>query len=258
MDQFKTEKRKLEVVAEDVQVKAFQPRSLSGAVANDYQHHKQKFGTLAATEEGYNHRFNLHPASRKSLGIETEEHRHLEGMIQQEADARIAEIKEQARQHGFEQGLKEGAAEAAASFTEKMNPQYERFCGIMKEFENIKEEMFHANEQFLIQLVFEIAKQVTLKELKVDREYVRTLCSTLVEKIGAKDHVKIKIGKSDSDQIESIRDFLKQQFVDLKNIQIEVTEEFPNGGCKVETDLARINASVDTQMELISRALGEK
>jgi flagellar assembly protein FliH len=227
-------------------------------VANDYQHHKEKFGTLASTEDEYNHRFSLHPAARKSLGIDTEEHRHLEGKIQQEVEVRFAELREKARKEGYDQGLKEGEQVATDAFFEKMNPQYDRFSQILAEFESIKDEMFHANEHFLINLVFQIARHVVLKELKTDREYVRNLCSGLVEKIGAKDHVKIKIGKSDSDQIEAIRDFLKQQFVDLKNIQIEVAEDILNGGCKVETDLARINASVDTQLEMISHALGEK
>jgi len=239
-------------------VKSFQPRSLTGKIANDYQVSKAQFGTLAATEEGYNQRFNMHPASRKSLGIEKEEHRHLEGRIQEEVDARVEELKEQARKDGYAQGLQEGAATAAVAFTEKMTPLYAQFSRIIADFEGSKEEIFHANEEFLIQLVFQVARQVTLKEVKTDREYVKNLCSALVEKIGAKDHVKIKISKSDSDQIDAVRDFLKQQFVDLKNIQIEVSEEFLNGGCKVETDLARINANVDTQLELISKSLGEK
>jgi flagellar biosynthesis/type III secretory pathway protein FliH len=98
---------------------------------------------------------------------------------------------------------------------------------------------------------------VTLKEIKTDHEYVRNLCTLLVEKIGAKDHVKIKIGADDFAQIETLREYLKQQFADLKNIQIDVSDEFINGGCKIETDLARINASVDTQLQLINKALGE-
>lgn len=229
---------------------------MTGTVVNDYETNKKKFGTVALTDPEADNRFNLHPASRKFLGIEKEEHRHLEGRINEEVAKRIDELRESARAEGFEQGRAEGEKIAKEEFTNRVQPLFENFQSILAGFDGAKDEIYHSNEDFLIQLVFQVAQQVLLKELKADRDYVKNLCSQLVEKIGAKDHIKIKIGKDDSDQIESIREHLKQQFIDLKNIQIDVVEGFENGGCKVETDLARINASVETQLQLISQALG--
>jgi flagellar assembly protein FliH len=253
MNQFKG---KPEVADGPMVVKAFQPKALNGIVVNDYETAKQKFGTMAMTEPEADTRFNLHPASRKFLGIEKEEHRHLEGRINEEVEKRLVELREAARAEGFEQGRAEGEAIVMKELTEKTQPIFDHFQKVVGEFEGAKEEIYHANEDFLIQLVFQVARQVILKEVKADRDYVKNLCVQLVEKIGAKDHVKIKIGKDDFDQVEAIRDHLKQQFVDLKNIQIDVSEEFNSGGCKVETDLARINASVETQLQLISQTLG--
>lgn len=253
MDQFKG---KFDVADGPLVVKAFQPKALNGTVVNDYDTTKKKFGTMAMTEPEADNRFNLHPASRKFLGIEKEEHRHLEGRINEEVEKRLVDLREAARAEGFEQGRAEGEAIVMKELTEKSQPIFDHFQRVVSEFEGAKEEIYHANEDFLIQLVFQVARQVILKEVKTDREYVKNLCVQLVEKIGAKDHVKIKVGKDDFDQVEAIREHLKQQFVDLKNIQIDVSEEFNSGGCKVETDLARINASVETQLQLISQALG--
>lgn len=253
MDQFKG---KFDSAEGPMEVKSFQPKALKGTVVNDYETTKKKFGTVAMTDVTADPRFSLHPASRKGLGIETEEHRHLEGRINEEVERRLADLREAARAEGFEQGRGEGEALVMKELTEKTQPVFDHFQKVVAEFEGAKEEIYHANEDFLIQLVFQVAKQVILREVKTDHEYVKNLCVQLVEKIGAKDHVKIKIGKDDFDQIETIREHLKQQFVDLKNIQIDVSEEFTSGGCKVETDLARINASVETQLQLISQALG--
>ena len=188
--------------------------------------------------------------------MENEEHQHLESRIVQEVEKRISELRVKAIAEGFAQGQSEGQKMALEAFNLKADPVFQQFLQILADFEGSKDEIFKANEQFLIQLVFQVAKQVTLKEIKTDPEYVKNLCSMLVEKIGAKDHVKIKIGTNDFAQVEAIRDYLKQKFIELKNIQIDVTDEFVNGGCKVETDLARINASVDTQLNLINQALG--
>jgi flagellar assembly protein FliH len=264
MTHFKQEKSSLPAGASKnekdsyMDVKTFQPRSLSGDVVHSYDKTKEQYGKLAATDQGADGRFNLHPAARKSLGIDHEEQRHLEVRINEEVEKRLAELKEQAREEGFALGKSEGQELALQEFQVQTQPVYDRFMNVLSEFENSKQEIFHANEQFLIQLVFQVAKQVTLKEVKADPNYVKNLCALLVEQIGAKDHVKIKIGRDDFNQVETIRDYLKQQFIDLKNIQIDVSDEFVNGGCKVETDLARINASVDTQLQLINKALGEQ
>lgn len=264
MSNFKQEKSSLPIGAprdadsSSVEVKAFQPRSFSGGVVHTYEKVREQFGSLNIDEVDGESKFNLHPASRKSLGIENEEQRRLEVKIIEEVEKRMKVLGEQARAEGFSQGKIEGEKQALEEFKKETQPVFARFMEILNEFESAKNEVYFANEQFLIQLVFQVAKQVTLKEVKADPNYVKQLCALLVEKIGAKDHIKIKIGREDFNQVEAIRDYLKQQFVDLKNIQIDVSDEFANGGCKVETDLARINASVDTQLQLINQSLGEK
>jgi flagellar biosynthesis/type III secretory pathway protein FliH len=264
MSNFKQEKSSLPIGAprdadgSSVEVKAFQPRSFNSGVIHSYEKTKESFGSLSVDEVTSDSKFNLHPASRKTLGIENEEQRRLEVKIIEEVEKRMKVLGEQARAEGFAQGKIDGQKEALEQFKIETKPVFDRFVEILNEFESAKNDVFIANEQFLIQLVFQVAKQVTLKEVKADPNYVKQLCALLVEKIGAKDHIKIKIGHEDYAQVESIRDYLKQQFADLKNIQIDVSDEFVNGGCKVETDLARINASVDTQLQLINQSLGDQ
>jgi len=121
----------------------------------------------------------------------------------------------------------------------------------------LKKELYSANESFLISLVFQVGKQVLLRELQTDRDYVKRLTAHVVEKVGAKDHVRIRVGRQDAEMMEQIKEHLKLQLPDLKNVQIEASDDLPLGGCKVETDLSRMNASVETQMAAIEKALGE-
>jgi flagellar assembly protein FliH len=125
------------------------------------------------------------------------------------------------------------------------------------EFDSIKKELFVANEAYLVQLVYQVARQVLLKELGTDREYVKRLLVHVIEKLGARDHIRVKISKQDSENIEGIKEFLKAQIPDLRNIQIEGTDELALGGCKVETDLSRINASIENQLSSLEKSFGE-
>jgi flagellar biosynthesis/type III secretory pathway protein FliH len=96
-----------------------------------------------------------------------------------------------------------------------------------------------------------------LRELTTDREYVKRLALHVVEKIGAKDHVRIRISRQDAALLDELKEHLKVQMPDLKNLHIEAVDDLPLGGCKVETDLSRMNASVETQLGAIEKALGE-
>ena len=238
-------------------VKTFKPRAFGNDVHKSYERTREQFGNLAGSELKSDSRFNLHPAARKSLGIENEENRHIEGKIADEVERRVEQLRSKAHLEGIESGRVEGARLAQEAFMAQAQPIYQHFIKIVSEFEDAKNDIFLANEQFLIQLIFQVARQVVLKELKTDQDYVKRLCLLLIERIGAKDYVKIKVSRDDFAQVEAIRDYLKQQFSELKNIQIDVSDDLQNGGCKVETDLSRINAGVETQLQLINQALGE-
>ena len=241
-----------------VEIKSFRPRTLSSGQGVDYHDTKQRFGSLSSLDEdSKNPAFSLHPASKRSLGVENQEKSRVEELVQSEVHERLTKLRDSAYQEGFEAGRTEGAASAEAQHREALRPMLESFGKLLQEFDEIKKELFHANEAFLIQLVFHISKQVLLKELSVDREYVKRITTAIVEKMGAKDNIRIKISKKDAENLDAIKDYLKSEIPDLRNLQIEASDELVVGGCKVETDLSRINASVENQLAAIEETLGE-
>jgi flagellar assembly protein FliH len=238
-----------------VEIKSFKPRSLNGEVVNDYKQVKEKFGNLAATDPKSNAHFSLHPDSKKGLGIEAEEKSHLEDLVSIEVESRLELLKEQAYQDGFEKGRDEGALKASAQFFEIVQPQFEQFSALLHSLDQVKNEVYVANEQMLIQMIFQISKHILLDELKVDREYVKRITSQIIEKLGAKENIRLKVNRDDYANLEQLRDFLKTHFPDLKNVQIDPSDDLVLGGVKVETDLSRINASVEAQLKSVQAAL---
>jgi flagellar assembly protein FliH len=240
-----------------VEIKPFQPKALNGSGIHEYSEVRKKYGSLSSIEEKSGNRFNLHPDSKKFLGVEKQEKDHVEGIVRAEVDVRVAELREAAYREGMENGRKEGFSSAEQEYRKSVTPVLDAFGKILSEFDGVKKELFIANEAFLVQLVYQVARAVLLKELAADREYVKRLLVHVIEKLGAKDHIRIKISKQDSDNIEGIKEFLKLQIPDLRNIQIEASDELTLGGCKVETDLSRINASIENQLGSIEKILGE-
>lgn len=238
-----------------VEIKAFKPKTLGGE-AVDYAEIKKQYGSLAITDEAAHPSFRLNASSKKSLGVEHEEKSHVEGMVRGEVEARLATLREEAHEAGFNEGKKVGIIEAKAEFLHEMNPVLDQFKKLISELDQTRDDLFKANEKVLIELFLQVSKRVLLKDIAQDRDYILRLLSDIMERVGVKENIRIEIGKADFENLDRIKDFVKVQFPEMKNVQIEVNEALGLGGCVVETDLSSINASVDTQFNAIASSLG--
>jgi flagellar assembly protein FliH len=241
-----------------VEIKTFEPRQIgANPSATKYEQVKQQFGSLASTDRESNSHFQLHAAAKKLLGVEREELSHIEDRVQAEVQVRLAGIQARAYAEGFEKGQREGENKATEEAHAQFQPMIEQLTTTLVALDGIKQDLYNANERMLIQLIFNISKEVLLRDLKADRDYVKRLTATVIEKIGAKEAVRIRFNAQDYENVESIRDFIKAQFPELKNLQIDPSDDLELGGCKVETDLSRINASVETQLKALETSLHE-
>ncbi|MBS1958649.1 MAG: hypothetical protein JST80_04175 [Bdellovibrionales bacterium] len=241
-----------------VEIKAFEPRNLANSDAPPtYEAVKAQFGSLASTDRESNAHFQLHASAKRLLGVEREELSHIEDRVQGEVQERLTKIEKKAYEDGFKKGEADGHAQATEAAQAQFTPMVEQMTVLMQAFDSVKQDLYNANEKVLIQLIYNISRQVLLRDLKADPEYVKRLTATVIEKIGAKESIRIRFNRQDYANVDQIRDFIKAQFPELKNIQIDPSDDLELGGCKVETDLSRINASVETQLNAIESSLNE-
>jgi len=243
------------------QVKSFAFSNLQQSGKGDYSVIKAKYGSLAATDAerlGRNHRdsrFSINPLLRDPLAVEHEELRVIEARVQEQVDALREAAQAEGVQQGYEAGLEKGHAEAFAKFQEEGVERVRSFEALLKEFEGLKQEMLKANEHFLMEMTFRIAKMVMLKELATDKDYLLRLSSELIERVGLKENITIRVNLQDRQTIEMLKAELPKTMGELKNLQIEASEQVPGGGCTVETQWNAIDASIDTQLKGIYEAL---
>jgi flagellar assembly protein FliH len=230
---------------------------LNGDGVRIYSEVKKEFGGLSSLEDRGGGAFDLHPASKRFLGVEKQEKDHVEALVMAEVEARVSGIREAAYQEGLESGRQEGARGAVDEYRSQVEPLLQQFRQLIEGFDGIKKDLYASNESVLIQLMFQIGKQVLLKDLAADRDYVKRLMLHVIEKVGAKESIRIRISRKDAENLESIKDFLKTEIPDLKNVHIEASDDLPLGGCRVETDLSRINAGVESQLAAIEKSLAE-
>jgi flagellar assembly protein FliH len=165
------------------------------------------------------------------------------------------EVRAQAAKQGYDEGLKQGHEEAFRRFREEAAERIRSFDLFLAEAETAKEQIYRANERFLIETVFRVSKMVLLKELTTDKEYVTRLARDLIERVGVRENIRIKISPSDMDTAALLKEGLEKSLGTLKNLNIEPSAQVQGGGCIVETEWNAIDASIQTQLQGIYDAL---
>ncbi|MBI2712119.1 MAG: hypothetical protein HYX41_04550 [Bdellovibrio sp.] len=180
-------------------------------------------------------------------------------MIDEKVRDQIAAVAEEARKEaaekGYQEGLKRGHDEAYLKVQSESAGSLSRFDQMVSEAEKAKVEIFRANERFLIELVFRIAKMVLLRELQTDQEYLSRLAVELVTRVGLKDNIKIKLNTEDAETIAKLRGGLEKAFGKMNNLNIEASRSVQQGGCQVETEWNAIDASIETQLQGVYESL---
>lgn len=242
-------------------ISEFQFRKIKVSGTGDYQAVKRKFGPLASTDldhqsrPGKDSRFKLNPLLREPLSIEEEEKRVIEEKVRARISALTDEAKENAIAAGHAEGFKKGYEEAFQKYQEDGAEKISRFDKFLQECEFAKFDIFRANEKFLIEIIYRVARQVMLKELAVDKDYVLRLSKELIEKVGVRENITLRVNDTDFAGAKELKDGLEASLGVLKNLNIEVTNLVQSGGCLIETEWNAIDAAIETQMQSLKETL---
>lgn len=240
---------------------AFNPNKLVQPGKQGYASVKSRFGALAATDPDRaaktrkDSRFSLNPLLRDPLSVEEEERRAIEERVRARVSAVAEESKAKAAEQGYQDGLKKGHEEAYKKFQQEGAQRLEAFEKFLRDCETAKQEIYKANEKFLIDLIYQISKMVLLKELKTDREYLQRLAVELIEKVGVRENIRIQISPEDFESAGMLKEGLEKNLGALKNLNIESSNQIALGGCKVDTEWNAIDASIETQLKGIHDSL---
>jgi flagellar biosynthesis/type III secretory pathway protein FliH len=246
-----------------VRIEGYGTPSFSGAT-DSYEQARDRFGILADTDQAHQNlnsiqrQFKLSHLIKTPLHLEEEETRALEERVNTRFNELSNQVRKEAYDQGYQDGSKKGYEESFSAFQQEAEAKIEALQRLVQSFENAKTEIFRENEHFLIQLVFRIARLVLLKELQTDKEYIKRLCSEIIERMGVKDNITIRLSPNDIEVLQRLKEDLIRDLPDLKNLSIEASNLVKGGGCIIETQWNAIDASLDTQIERIQNAMGSQ
>lgn len=162
--------------------------------------------------------------------------------------SRAQEESENIKKSAFEEGYRLGIEKAAADI--------DNFKTELSKFMNAKKDVFEYIAPDILEISVDIAKKIIKKELESDPQ---VLINTIVDvlKTVSKNEPKIII-KVRPQSVQFIKDTIPnityQYGIDSK-INIVADPSIEDGGCIFQTSNGIVDASIETQVEIIKKAL---
>ena len=96
---------------------------------------------------------------------------------------------------------------------------------------------------------------IALKEIKQDPQYLGRLCREILERVGVRENIRIRVNAQELQAAGSLKDDLEAALGKLTNISIEASSDVARFGCVVETDWNSVDATLERQMTGVREAL---
>lgn len=156
-------------------------------------------------------------------------------LMVQEAQERVDEIEEEARQRGEKEGFKEWIHEIARA---------------KLEYTRLQEQA----EQDMVKLAFHIAQRLIGHAIEVQPEVVRDMVGQALVMARGRSQIVVRVHPRDHQQLQAVRDEYARQ-LDGVSVYFEADPALERGGCIIETESGRIDARLEIQLEVLREAL---
>lgn len=162
--------------------------------------------------------------------------------------SRAQEEAENIKKSAFEEGYRLGL--------EKANSDIENFRNELSNFMNAKQEVFEYIAPDILEISVDIAKKVIKRELESDPQIIINTIIDILRGVSKNEpKVTIKVHPQSVQIIKDTIPTITYQYGIESKLNIISDPSIEEGGCVLQTNNGIVDASIDTQIEIIKKAL---
>ncbi|MBN1766792.1 MAG: hypothetical protein JW860_16175 [Sedimentisphaerales bacterium] len=211
-------------------------------------------------------RFNLSDIAAEAQAMLDGAQRECERILAQ-AGQQAQEIKEKARQEGYQQGQEKGLeegrqegheqalGEARETFARDSVNTLKALKEICEEFNRNKERLLWQAQQETVQLALAISEKVIKQQARQNPEITIANIKEALEFITSDTNVIINVNSRDLEHLEQMAGKNEDVWGHYSHIEIKADEGITAGGCRLCTPQGQIDGQLETQIERISQEL---
>ncbi|MFO7578187.1 MAG: FliH/SctL family protein [Pelovirga sp.] len=162
-----------------------------------------------------------------------------------------AGASQQALQDAYARGQRDALESAGAGLEQTA----QHLARVLAEVDQLRSTLIRRSREDMLRLVMAIAEQVIHQEISVQPAIVTRIIEQALQASVRADHYRIHINPADLAAVNEQKPLFLASISGLKNLIIEADQNITRGGCRVESDLGEVDATIESQLATIRQAL---
>lgn len=159
--------------------------------------------------------------------------------------------KEEELQAAFERGRQNGLDEADAM----LRKTTQALAAACNELNGLKEKMLQRSSDDMLRLVLAIAERVVNAELSFNEEVIARTVQQAIQVAVSAEEFRIKINPDDLHVVQERKPLFVASLSGLSHIEFVADATVTRGGCILESPLGRVDATIEAQLNAITKTL---
>ncbi len=171
------------------------------------------------------------------------------------SSAKAAEEAKKKFQQGYDEGFEKGLQEGRAKGQQETQTNAKKLTEIAAAMAQPYAEIDEAAEAEFINLALELAKHIIKRELQTQPEAIASVVhEALSGLVNVTSNVIVAINPEDAKILKG----QEQNFAEVPNIVFREDPSISRGGCRVQSNSSRIDATIEKQFEQLSQQLSSE
>ena len=156
----------------------------------------------------------------------------------------LENIRSEAYKAGRQEGLETGSTQALAEIEKALKMLH----NLTETIEQHQQLVFGHSEEACLALLFAMSEKIVGALNTPQQDVIRSTLRRVLKVAEIAGRVKILVSPQDLQSVREMENELRQHLPDLKEMSIIDDETIASGGCVIETDLGKVDARVQTQL----------
>jgi flagellar assembly protein FliH len=186
--------------------------------------------------------------------------------IATEAEAQAAQMKERAKEEGYQEGFsrgsedgyeagfKKGEEEGLARYSETVA----RLQALLESAQTEKEAYFSDREALLVELVARVSAKVLVREIESRPDHILHLLRQAIRRLAERSKLLVYLHPSDLEKVTNARADGLLNLAGVKQVEFLADDGMVQGGVRIRSGNQTLDATLDAQLAEIVRGLLEE
>jgi flagellar assembly protein FliH len=179
----------------------------------------------------------------------------------QQAEQQAEQVRQQAYDLAYQQGYPEGVLQGKQAGLQEMQQTIqtatEQAQHLLALAQRESQEMVLAAEHQIIDIVLAVVSKILAREIAEDSLVVVPIAKAALAKVRDQEQIVIRVGPNDFEALLQAKRELQMVVGSEQMLSITPDNTIAHGGCVIETTFGTVDAKLDTQFEMVKKALLE-